>query len=42
MGLGTFRPVKVEDVENIDGCEYYALDKANASIIQVMNKSVGL
>lgn len=40
VGLGTFRPVKVEDInEHIMHSEYYVLDKENADIINKTKKN---
>lgn len=40
VGLGTFRPVKVEDInEHIMHSEYYLLDKENADIINKTKKN---
>ena len=42
VGLGTFRPVKVEDVENHTmHSEYYMLDEKNAAIINNTRKNGG-
>lgn len=42
VGLGTFRPVKVEDVENHTmHSEYYVLDEENAAIINNTRKNGG-
>ena len=42
VGLGTFRPVKVEDVENhAMHSEYYMLDEENAAIINNTRKNGG-
>ncbi|MDZ5010677.1 tRNA preQ1(34) S-adenosylmethionine ribosyltransferase-isomerase QueA, partial [Clostridium perfringens] len=39
VGLGTFRPVKVEDInEHIMHSEYYFLDKENAELINETKK----
>lgn len=40
VGLGTFRPVKVEDInEHVMHSEYYVLDKENADIINKTKKN---
>ena len=42
VGLGTFRPVKVEDVsEHVMHSEFYMLDEENASIINNTRKNGG-
>ena len=42
VGLGTFRPVKVDDVnEHVMHSEYYCLDKENADIINNTKKNSG-
>ena len=42
VGLGTFRPVKVDDVENhVMHSEYYNIDEKNAEIINNAKKNGG-
>lgn len=42
VGLGTFRPVKAEDIkDHVMHCEFYMIDKANADIINNTRKNGG-